>query len=386
MPRSSPATSDLTVRPATPDDLAALKAIAEAAFAPYVARIGRRPAPMDAAFEDAIAAGDVLVAERAGIVVGYAAARCRAPVAELDAVAVRPEAQGGGTGTALVAAAEARARGAGAHTMALYTNAAMERNLRLYPRLGYRMVGRRAQEGFDRVFFEKTLSPPPAIATRPAVEGLFGRRRVHGHRPDATYARYALDLGAPPAALFPGRALRLEVGFGAGEHLVHHALGAPEIGLIGVEPFETGVRRAVRALEENGLGNVRLFMGDARDVLDWLPPAALERVDILYPDPWPKRRHWKRRFVSVAGLDRLARALGPGSTVRFASDIASYMDWTRAHVAAHPAFTLAADSDTAWPGWPGTRYEAKALREGRRPRYLTLRRVAAADPVHGSRG
>jgi tRNA (guanine-N7-)-methyltransferase len=338
---------------------------------------------MDEDFGGAIATRRVLVAEDRQAAparpVGYALFDPRVEndrAGFLDAVAVAPSHQGRGIGPRLIAAAEREMREAGAATVRLYTNAAMTGNLALYPRLGYREAGRAVQDGFDRVFFEKAL--PPARPLTRSVPGLFGRRSVHGHRAGPQYARFALDLSRP----FPGaealffasvRTMRLEVGFGSGEHLLHHARTAPSVGLIGVEPFETGIRRAARDTDAEGLANVRLYMGDARDVLAWLPDDVLERVDILYPDPWPKRKHWKRRFISLETLDVLARVLVPGGTVRFASDIAPYVEWTRAHVAEHPAFALAADSDAPWEGWPGTRYEAKGLREGRPPRYLTLR-------------
>jgi len=362
--------------------VAELAAIAEEAFAVYIEAIGRRPGPMDEDFARAVATRRVMIAEATDAdpprVVGYILfdpklANSRAGF--IDAVAVRRAHQGRGIGPRLIEAAENEMRQAGTALVRLYTNAAMTGNLALYPRLGYREVGRIEQAGFDRVLFEKAL--PPTRPLKRSVAGLFGRRSVHGHRIGPEYGRFAVDLSRPfpgAAALFgaPMAALRLEVGFGAGEHLLDHARRAPAVGLIGVEPFETGVARTVRDATEEGLSNLRLYMGDARDVLAWLPDGVVDRVDILYPDPWPKRRHWKRRFISLETLDALARVLSPSGTVRFASDIAPYVEWTRAHVAEHPAFRLDGDSETPWEGWPGTRYEAKALREGRTPRYLTL--------------
>jgi tRNA (guanine-N7-)-methyltransferase len=137
--------------------------------------------------------------------------------------------------------------------------------------------------------------------------------------------------------------------------------------------------KAVAATADRGLRNVRLHDDDAAQLLDWLPPASLTRVDLLYPDPWPKRRHWKRRFVGPANLDRIARALVPGGLFRVASDIEGYIDWTLRHLLARTDFTWTAEEADDWrqpfPGWPGTRYEAKALREGRRPTYLAFVRV-----------
>ncbi len=195
----------------------------------------------------------------------------------------------------------------------------------------------------------------------------------------------AIDLGTPPPAnlgdLFPGRpdTVRLEIGFGGGEHLMAAAANAPGEGFIGVEPFLNGMAKAVAVITEQNLANVRLFDGEATHVLDWLPPATLASVDLLYPDPWPKRRHWKRRFVNDANLTRLARVLEPGGAFRFVSDIASYVEWTLRHVLKRPDFAWTAECADDWrrpfPDWTGTRYEAKALSQGRKPTYLTFVRV-----------
>ncbi|MEM8664076.1 MAG: GNAT family N-acetyltransferase [Pseudomonadota bacterium] len=352
-----------------------MDAIAEAAFAPYVAPIGRRPAPMDEDRAAVVARGEALVLLEEGTVAGFATMALHRPRAKLVTVAVSPAHQGKGLGRALIDAVEERARAVGAGTLALYTNAAMADNLTLYPKLGFSEVDRRTEAGFDRVYFEKTLAP--AMVVRPPVDGLYGRRKGQGNAHISADDARLLDLTVPFAAsLFPrAQTLRLEVGFGGGEHLIHHAKTEPDVSIIGVEPFQNGLARALRAAREAGLNNVHLCGGDARRVLEWLPAGVLDRVDILYPDPWPKHKHWKRRFISADGLDRLARALAPGGTVRVASDIDSYVRWTRAHTAAHPSFDLIADAPTPWDGWPSTRYEAKARREGRTSRYLTLRRA-----------
>ncbi|MEP0325141.1 tRNA (guanosine(46)-N7)-methyltransferase TrmB, partial [Bauldia litoralis] len=198
------------------------------------------------------------------------------------------------------------------------------------------------------------------------------------------YRQLAVNLApsppAPLATLFPAPVddIRLEIGFGGGEHLIHEASAAPATGFIGVEPFIEGMAKAVAAIDLAGLTNIRLHDGDAADLLDWLPPASLARVDLLYPDPWPKRRHWKRRFVNPDNLDRIARALAPGALFRFASDIDTYVDWTLRHLAARSDFVWTAeradDWRKPWAGWPGTRYEAKAYREGRTPAYLVFRK------------
>jgi tRNA (guanine-N7-)-methyltransferase len=194
-----------------------------------------------------------------------------------------------------------------------------------------------------------------------------------------------LDTAEPaPAALaelFPHAPdiVRLEIGFGGGEHLVARAAGEPEAGFVGIEPFLNGMAKAVAAIADGGLGNVRLFGGEASRLLDWLPQASLASVDLLYPDPWPKRRHWKRRFVSPENLDRIARTLKPGGTFRFASDIPSYVEWTLRHVLGRPDFAWTARRASDWTepfaGWPGTRYEAKAIGEGRTPTYLAFNRL-----------
>ncbi len=217
---------------------------------------------------------------------------------------------------------------------------------------------------------------------------LYGRAKGHSLSPRALrlmrdhLPRLRLDLAQPApeklTALFPKSvdAVVLEIGFGGGEHLVAGARNTPRVGFIGSEPFVNGVAKLVRAVVEHDLDNVRIHDHDARDLLDWLPSESVDRIDLLYPDPWPKKRHWKRRFVNAQSLDRLARVLRPGGAFRFASDIDSYIAWTLFEVRRHGRFSwqasTAADWRTPWPGWPGTRYEAKALREGRRGHYLTF--------------
>jgi tRNA (guanine-N7-)-methyltransferase len=146
-----------------------------------------------------------------------------------------------------------------------------------------------------------------------------------------------------------------------------------------VEPFVNGMAKLMLALETAPLDNLRVHDDDATRLLDWLPDASLSGIDLFYPDPWPKKRHFKRRFVNRANLDRFARVMKPGAPFRFASDIDSYVDWTLLHCRDHPAFAWQAETAADWrepyEGWPGTRYEAKALREGRRPAYLSFRRA-----------
>ncbi|MCX5513789.1 tRNA (guanosine(46)-N7)-methyltransferase TrmB [Kaistia algarum] len=221
-------------------------------------------------------------------------------------------------------------------------------------------------------------------------DSFFGRRKGHTLRAgradtlERVLGRLELDLSQPPPErlekLFevPVGSVVLEIGFGGGEHLLHRAVEAPAIGRIGVEPFLNGMAKAATAIEERGVRNLRLFSRDAAELLDWLPSESLAAIDLLYPDPWPKFKHWKRRFVSAKNVERFARVLKPGGLFRFASDIDSYVEWTLLHLRDAPAFEwLAQDADdwrTPFPGWPGTRYEAKAIREGRRGTYLTFKR------------
>jgi tRNA (guanine-N7-)-methyltransferase len=184
-----------------------------------------------------------------------------------------------------------------------------------------------------------------------------------------------------PASLFPCTmaAFRLEIGFGGGEHLINRAADSPDVGFIGVEPFVNGMAKLMVEIDRRGLGNIRAFDQDAMLLLRRLPPRSLEEICLLYPDPWPKRRQRKRRFVSAESLALIAAALAPGGVFRFASDIDDYVGWTLAFAAGEPSLRWtaerAADWTTPYPGWPGTRYEAKALREGRAPSYLSFVRL-----------
>jgi len=166
----------------------------------------------------------------------------------------------------------------------------------------------------------------------------------------------------------------LEIGFGGGEHLAHQAALNPNVQCIGAEPFINGVAKLLALIEEKQLGNVRIHDGDARDLLERLPDRSLERIFLLYPDPWPKARHAKRRLVNAETLGHFHRLLKPGGRFLFASDIADYVDWTRQHVAAHGGFKEEGDPAQPFENWVQTRYEAKARREGRQSSYLTFRR------------
>lgn len=188
--------------------------------------------------------------------------------------------------------------------------------------------------------------------------------------------RHPLDL----AALFGGRPVWLEIGFGAGEHMVHQAGRNPDVGIIGAEPYLNGVAQLLGKIREAEVENLRVHAGDARDLFDVLPEGAIDRAFLLYPDPWPKARHHRRRFVTPEHLAPLARTLRPGALLRVATDIPDYVRQTLEEVPRAGFEWLAdgpADWRAPWDDWLSTRYERKALREGRRPHYLTFRRHGA---------
>ena len=172
--------------------------------------------------------------------------------------------------------------------------------------------------------------------------------------------------GLEPSSLFAGDPpVWLEIGFGGAEHLIEQAGRHPGTGFIGCEPFLEGVAKALTGIEDHGLGNVRLHPGDARDLIDALVPESVSRVFILFPDPWPKKRHQKRRIVQPDFLDALHRALKPGAPVRFATDVMSYANEALAKFIAHGGFDWLAESSDDWRIPPAdhvtTRYESKQL-------------------------
>ncbi|WP_417606468.1 tRNA (guanine(46)-N(7))-methyltransferase TrmB [Primorskyibacter flagellatus] len=186
--------------------------------------------------------------------------------------------------------------------------------------------------------------------------------------------RNPLDL----TGLFGDAPVWLEIGFGGGEHMVHQAVRNPGTGIIGCEPYINGVAMLLGKIRDAGTTNLRVHPGDARDMFDVLPAASIDRAFLLYPDPWPKKRHHRRRFVTPDHLAPLARTLKPGAIFRVATDIPDYVRQTLEQVPRFGFEWLAErpqDWREPWEDWIPTRYEQKALREGRRPHYLTFRRT-----------
>jgi len=216
----------------------------------------------------------------------------------------------------------------------------------------------------------------------------YGRRQGKRLRPkqaagiSGTLPNLQIDCSGPvrPDALFASdkTAYWLEIGFGGGEHLINNASLHPDIGHLGCEPFINGMVKLVLLIEKEGIDAIRLHNDDAVQLLDQLPDASLDRIYLLYPDPWPKRRHNKRRFVSDENLSRMARVLKPGGEFRFASDIDHYVGWTLARILRSPDFVWTAEQPDdwrlPWENWPSTRYEAKAIREGRKSSYIIAKR------------
>jgi tRNA (guanine-N7-)-methyltransferase len=228
-------------------------------------------------------------------------------------------------------------------------------------------------------------------ASAPPERAFFGRRKGHRLRPqqarlfDTLLPQLAIDLERPAPAdlgtLFaaPITSVELEIGFGGGEHLTARAQQHPDIGFIGVEPFINGMAKALAVIEREAVPNIRLHFDDAVTLLAWLPDQALARIDLIHPDPWPKRRHWKRRFVQDAMVAELARLLRPGGEFRFVTDIADYASWTLQRLLRSPDFEWTArcadDWRKPWPGFVKTRYHAKAARQERASCFLIFRKT-----------
>ena len=236
-------------------------------------------------------------------------------------------------------------------------------------------------------------APSEALSKAPSKEPsdekvnrrlIYGRRQ--GHRLHKKQARLVaellpqlspdLSLSERPAGWFGKEfsAYALEIGFGGGEHLAARAAQNPDCGFIGCEPFINGVAKLLTVIADEGRDNIAVYQDDARNLLDALPDESLEAVYLLYPDPWPKTRHHKRRFVSPENLTAIHRVLRPGGMFFLASDIADYIDWSLVHIRRHGGFDWPVSRADDWrlppPGWPGTRYEEKALAAGRKASYL----------------
>jgi tRNA (guanine-N7-)-methyltransferase len=223
-------------------------------------------------------------------------------------------------------------------------------------------------------------------------EQFYGRRRGRplraGQRERQEHLLPPLSFTLPedgrldPASLFPRapREIWLEIGFGGGEHLAEQADRHRDIGFIGCEVFENGVARLLGEVERRGLDNVRVFADDVRPLLAALPPRSIGRVFILFPDPWPKARHHKRRLIAPATLDRLAEFMTDGAELRLATDDPGYQSWMLEHTTRHPAFGWTARRPGDWRArpddWPATRYEQKARKAGRTPIFLRFERRA----------
>jgi tRNA (guanine-N7-)-methyltransferase len=226
-------------------------------------------------------------------------------------------------------------------------------------------------------------------ASAQAQRAFFGRRKGHklrAHQADLMaelLPKLSLDIAQPAAltGLFGTTVdtVRLEIGFGGGEHLIAEAQAFPNIGFIGCEPYVNGMAKILSLIEANDVRNIRLFAGDAAELLAWLPANSLARIDLIHPDPWPKRRHWKRRFVQDSMISAMARALKSDGEFRFVSDIADYCAWTLWHFARASGFAWtaerASDWREPWPDYTMTRYGRKAEREGRVAAYLIFRKT-----------
>ncbi|HEY8594092.1 MAG TPA: tRNA (guanosine(46)-N7)-methyltransferase TrmB [Devosiaceae bacterium] len=231
----------------------------------------------------------------------------------------------------------------------------------------------------------------PVLNVEGEPRAFFGRRsgkRLHGGQQQLMQdllPGLSVEIppkgGLDPSALFrPARdRLVIEIGYGGGEHLARQALGAPDTGFIGCEVFTGGIAKLLDRIAAEDIGNIRLFADDALKLLMALPDASADGVYLLYPDPWPKTRHHKRRFVSPMTLSELARVIRPGGFFRFATDIEDYANWTLAHILRHAGFAWRPQRPGSWhkpyEEWEPTRYELKARREGRnRSFYFTFTR------------
>ncbi|MBK8173854.1 MAG: tRNA (guanosine(46)-N7)-methyltransferase TrmB [Rhodospirillales bacterium] len=238
----------------------------------------------------------------------------------------------------------------------------------------------------------------PDGTARPFHTQFYGRRLSRPLRPNRRAALLErlparsielADDGAliEPATLFPRAKSEvwLEIGFGAGEHLIKRAQARPDVGFIGCEPYVNGVAALVSRAEAMALGHIRVFADDARLLLDRLRPATIARVFILFPDPWPKKRHHRRRLIQPDIVRHLARILIDGGVLLFATDNMDYARWALNCVTANSDFSWLARRPADWreqpQGWETTRYEAKAQARGERCVYLSFLRRATVPAV-----
>jgi len=229
---------------------------------------------------------------------------------------------------------------------------------------------KRPRRNFYGRFKGKTLKPSQKTYLAEDLAALAPGAVDWDSNPD----RLPLDLNTR----FAGRPVWLEIGFGGGEHLVHQAERNPDTGIIGDEPVINGVAMLLGKIRRAGVENLAVQPGDVRDLFDVLPDNSISRAFLLYPDPWPKKRHHRRRFVTPEHLEPLARVLKPGSILRVATDIPDYVRQTLEEVPRAGFEWLAErpiDWRAPWDDWLSTRYEQKALREDRVPHYLTFRRT-----------
>src|SRR5260221_9017329 len=237
---------------------------------------------------------------------------------------------------------------------------------------------------------KRDASSDEGVAVHPHGS-FFGRRKGHKLRArqadliERLLPRLSLDIAGPSTSdlvdVFdpPPDEIRLEIGFGGGEHLIAEARAFANLGFIGCEPYVNGMAKILTQIDANNISNLRLFAGDAAELLAWLPQHSLARIELIHPDPWPKRRHWKRPFVQDATVATMARVLKPQGEFRFVSDIDDYCAWTLQHLARSPDFVWTAeradDWRLPWADYTMTRYGRKAEREGRPAAYLRFRRV-----------
>jgi tRNA (guanine-N7-)-methyltransferase len=220
-----------------------------------------------------------------------------------------------------------------------------------------------------RNFYGRIRGKTMRASQKTYLEEDLGPLTLQGISREDNPSRAVVDLSR-----FGSKPIWLEVGFGSGEHMVHMAARYPRIGLIGCEPFVNGIATLLGKLRQAEIANVAIHPGDVRDVFEVLPDGIVQKCFLNYPDPWPKARHHRRRFVTQGYLTALARIMAPGAEFRVATDIADYVRQTLEEVP-QAGFHLTGQGSTPWDDWPSTRYEQKALREGRAPHYMTFRKA-----------